>query len=216
MREHLIKCFQNEIIEPFPKYKQNISALQSESSIYDGEWVVPRRSARIKSKSNKSNTENLFISRNKFESLSDENINITTSTNDIVDNVLPASVSNNYQTDKLFIIFNISKSKLTSAETKVLEKGLNFCPTTKDLDSKSLMNDLFSFCRKMRMREFFYKDATESLVNHTNILPNEILSDEVSERIDMSQRFKNPYYQPPHDRSKNLNDYLPSIKKLNY
>ena len=31
-------------------------------------------------------------------------------------------------------------------------------PTTNDLNTQSLMVDVFSFCRKIRMKEFFYKD----------------------------------------------------------
>ena len=57
MREHLIDCFEKELIQPFPKYKQHVSASQFKTNKHDGEWILPRRSARIKSKT--SDTKNI-------------------------------------------------------------------------------------------------------------------------------------------------------------
>merc|ERR1719494_133873 len=48
------------------------------------------------------------------------------------------------------IIQNLSNGVLNSAEISVLEKGLNFCLTTKTPKTEQLMDDLYFFCRKLR------------------------------------------------------------------
>ena len=54
------------------------------------------------------------------------------------------------------VIHNLSKVTLTLLEKQVLEKGLNFCPTTKDIDTEKLLDDLYFFCRKLRLKEHFH------------------------------------------------------------
>ena len=58
-------------------------------------------------------------------------------------------------------IINLSKRPLTDDETKVLLKGPKFTPTPKQ-NLYELRKDIYEFCRKLRLSEFFYeKTVTE-------------------------------------------------------
>jgi hypothetical protein len=54
-------------------------------------------------------------------------------------------------------VVNSSTRNLSHAEVKVLSKGLNFCPTTKEIDKHKLAQDFAEFSRKMKCRAYFYR-----------------------------------------------------------
>jgi hypothetical protein len=54
-------------------------------------------------------------------------------------------------------VVNLSTRNLSHAEVKVLSKGLNFCPTAKEIDKHKLAQDLAEFSRKMKCRAYFYR-----------------------------------------------------------
>ena len=54
------------------------------------------------------------------------------------------------------IIYNLSGVPLSNSEISVLSKGLNFCPTTKDPNYEEILDDMFSFCRKQRLKHHFH------------------------------------------------------------
>ena len=216
MRVHLLNCLETELITPFPKYKQNISS-QLPSQNQTGEWKKPRRSARIKNKTAHTAVKTI-TSENRFATLCENALVKTNSKSDTITETSDkhyTSSTPEKKSNTSSIIFNLSTSKLTSTETSVLEKGLNFCPSTKHLDKKALIDDTFSFCRKMRMKEFFHDQNTnnseQSFSQNKNTQEQQKLK-ESSERIDMTSKMKNPYYQPPHCQSKNLELYLSNIK----
>ena len=51
---------------------------------------------------------------------------------------------------------NISSTKLSESEISLLNKGLNFCPSTKQPNKEQLLDDLYFFCRKLKLKEYFY------------------------------------------------------------
>ena len=54
-------------------------------------------------------------------------------------------------------ICNISSTKLSESEISLLNKGLiNFCPTTKEPNKEQFLDDLYFFCRKLKLKEYFY------------------------------------------------------------
>ncbi|PIK37813.1 hypothetical protein BSL78_25346 [Apostichopus japonicus] len=55
-------------------------------------------------------------------------------------------------------VVNLSSSTLTSADLRLLSKGLNFCPTPPSFDQAELSQDLTHFFRRIRLREFFLDD----------------------------------------------------------
>ena len=226
MRAHLISCFESNYLTPFPKYQDNIMPQKTECvnlSKENSDWIIPRKSKRLQKKTL---TNNTFVSYNKFYPLSEENNTPTTKpskTTDESKNVNSdnfnsnenhnsfenSDQSNNFGKTKSklsSIIFNISKTTLSTSEKSVLEKELNFCPSTPSLDKNRLLDDIFEFCRKIRLNEFFQrkkaKDENESTPDTSKIL----------ERTDMSTKLKNPFFNPPYSHSENLNLYLASIK----
>ena len=55
----------------------------------------------------------------------------------------------------LYTVINLSDAPLSDAETKLLSRGLSFCPTPPKLPSTQLLDDLESYHRRLRLREFF-------------------------------------------------------------
>lgn len=52
-------------------------------------------------------------------------------------------------------VLNLSNRTLTSAEYRLLGKGLKFCPKPKHHNEIQLKQDVFEFTRKLRLKEFF-------------------------------------------------------------
>nr|XP_054757432.1 uncharacterized protein LOC129263551 [Lytechinus pictus] len=59
------------------------------------------------------------------------------------------------------LVVNLSSSPLYQAETSLLSKGLKFCPTPPEVEQIALSQDLSTFYRRIRLKEFFL-DATPS------------------------------------------------------
>ena len=53
-------------------------------------------------------------------------------------------------------IINLSSLNLSASETRLLNKGLGYCPTPRSINTLELNQDLESFCRRMRLKEFFF------------------------------------------------------------
>ena len=52
-------------------------------------------------------------------------------------------------------ICNISSTKLSESKISLLNKGLNSCPSTKEPNKEQLLDDLYFFCRKLKLKEHF-------------------------------------------------------------
>ena len=53
-------------------------------------------------------------------------------------------------------ICNISSTKLSESEISLLNKELNLCPTTKRPNKEYVLDDLYFFCQKLKLKEYFY------------------------------------------------------------
>ncbi|XP_041453720.1 uncharacterized protein LOC121406912 [Lytechinus variegatus] len=53
------------------------------------------------------------------------------------------------------LVVNLSSSPLSQAETSLLSKGLKFCPTPPEVEQIALSQDLSTFYRRIRLKEFF-------------------------------------------------------------
>ena len=198
---------------PFPKYQNNIkyhdsTVTEAPTSKNQNTWKIPRRSARIKKQ-----IENTFPieTQNKFTPLATDITSMKLpnkflNENNIHDNPPITKPSRKPTNNDFSIIFNISEKQLTQSEKSVLEKGLNFCPETPGYNKPQLMDDLFWFCRNLRLREFFYEDTRTK--NNSNIADYY----EKQERTDMSKQLKNRSFHPPQDHCDKLNQYISSIK----
>ena len=60
-------------------------------------------------------------------------------------------------------IHNLSRYQLTSSESRLLEKGLNFIPTPYPEHPARLLQDYLLFDRKLRLKYHFHHDSTSSL-----------------------------------------------------
>ena len=194
MRPHLIQCFEEKQLKPFPIYRNDVSSnkvslIENESS---SEWIVPRRSARL---AKIKTTPNLTITPNKFDVLdrgdvetdndmdckssthiSSENISsidhdekgnkgTSISTEDIPmteNDPLPLKIQRSRVSDSSSVIVNLSDVKLTEAEKSVLEKGLNFSTVEKHIDKTTLLDDIYSFARKLKLKAFFDSGKTSN------------------------------------------------------
>ena len=102
---------------------------------------------------------------------------------------------------KSCMIENLSHITISEAEKKVLEKGLNFCPTTTSPDRLKLLDDLYFFCRKLRLKDFFHKSEplSRSLNNdgqQTSDGEEEHPNEDNDERCEMKTKLRNPYFNP--------------------
>ena len=58
-------------------------------------------------------------------------------------------------------VVNLSNHELNPHEYEVLSKNLQFCPTPNKPDPIALSLDVFEFGRRLRLKEYFYKEETE-------------------------------------------------------
>ena len=52
-------------------------------------------------------------------------------------------------------ICNISSTKLIESDISLLNKGLNFAPSTKEPNKEQLLDDLYFFCRNLKLKKSF-------------------------------------------------------------
>ena len=57
--------------------------------------------------------------------------------------------------DGFQIVVNLSKRKLTPAETSLLSKCLSFCPSLRDINIFALRKDISDYVRRLRLKEYF-------------------------------------------------------------
>ena len=224
MRNHLVSCFEAGKISAFPKYGINSPNNRDadESSCNETDWKMPRRSQRIKqinasqiSASQPISLENRYTSMRGSipDKASSTELQAITGTTAIKHDKAKTRGKSN-------VIENLSKVTITSMERQVLEKGLNFCPTTKSPDRLKLLDDLYFFCRKLRLKEFFHNpESVEGSTNNANGQQSPEESPEASEdgdeeeRCEMKSKLGNPYFNPKKDPSHNLTSYLSAVKK---
>ena len=107
-------------------------------------------------------------------------------------------------TCKSDIVYNISGSTLTVAEQNVLEKGCNFCPSVKLPDKTRLLDDLYRFCRKLKLKEHFHNPTRSKSVP---------VDEESDEQCELNAKVSNRFYNPSQDPSKVLATYISAMKK---
>ena len=103
-------------------------------------------------------------------------------------------------------IFNISSTKLSESEISLENKGLNFCSTTKGLNKEQYLNELYFFCRKLKLKEYFHGgDSTTDKIQE-------------EKRCDLNTKLPNRYFNPNHETPLIYKDVYQESKKksLNY
>ena len=201
MRKHLATCFENGKMHPFPKYRVNCNSTKSltRPSKSDSDWKSPRRSQRLKNQQKKSNGDDSIKLYNRFVTPA------ANSQKELPSNSQALSTSTKQLRNKCKsdIIYNISDVNLSLSEQAVLEKGFNFCPTTKAPNKTQVLDDVYAFTRKLRLKEHFHSENKAS----------DIITDEKdSERCEFNMKTRNPYYNPSKYPSSALSSYISAIK----
>ncbi|XP_071124035.1 uncharacterized protein [Mytilus edulis] len=103
-------------------------------------------------------------------------------------------------------VVNLSSVSLSEDETKVLSKGLNFCPTPNSIDNMKLGDDLDNFARTLRIKEYFGNKDKE--------LDNEEDTDtsDSEEEIIIPHFKKKSSWIPKPSKSATLEDVIDKIK----
>ena len=101
-------------------------------------------------------------------------------------------------------ICDISSTKLSESEISRLNKGLNFCPSTKEPNKEQLLDDLYFFCRKLKLKEYCHGgDSTTDKIQQ-------------KERCDLNIKLPNCYFNPNHETPLNLQRYISIVKKRSH
>ena len=58
-------------------------------------------------------------------------------------------------------VVNLSNVTLSEDETRVLSRGISFCPTPSNFDTTAVLDDLESYFRRVRLHEFFLDQPSE-------------------------------------------------------
>ena len=200
MREHLIACFEQRKITTFVVYEKRSTEKVVTYKETSSPWNKPRCSARLKSKTIQNLTNKIKLS-NCFETkgtdLHKKNLNKSIK-------ITSKAVRNKMKTT--YTICNISSTKLSESEISLLNKGLNFCLSTKEPNKEQLLDDLYFFCQKLKLKEYFYGgDTTAYKIRQ-------------EERYDLNTKLPNHYFSPNHETPSNLQRHISIVKKksLNY
>ena len=125
----------NKKITAFPLYEKRNTEKVVTYKEKSSPWNKPRRSARLRSTATQNFTNKIKLS-NRFE----------TKEADLTSKAVRNKMK---RTDT---ICNISSTKLSESEISLLNKGLSFCPSTKELNKEQLLDDLYFFCRKLKLK----------------------------------------------------------------
>lgn len=63
---------------------------------------------------------------------------------------------------KVFSVLNVSSVSLTESETSLLSKGLNFCPSPRDVNERAIREDTRAFFRRLRLKGHFSRKYSSS------------------------------------------------------
>ena len=210
MRSHLVSCLENNVISTFPKYEKTNLPTSYVNKVKT-DWVEPRRSKRIMEKQSKNHTVAVEISNRFTPTPTRATKNNKTEKRTVKDQTTnpktTSSTSKNTSSDS--IVFNISGKKLTNSETSALEKGPNFAPTTKMPNKENVLNDVYAFCRKAKLRDFFHSDEDEEEKPDESKKPS---WEDENERCKLDTKISNKYYHPEKEHPVNLNVYLAAVK----
>ncbi len=109
---------------------------------------------------------------------------------------------------------NLSKENFTEDEKSILEKGLNFSVIERKIDKGSLLDDVYKFTRKLKLRTFFDSKKDQTSKEESD-QPEKAGDDpeDTCERSDMGGKIKNPYWNPSQQPPNSLLLYITAIKE---
>ena len=113
------------------------------------------------------------------------------------------------QNEKHIKIINMSSESLSKSQIRLLCKGLKFTPTPIS-NQPELEKDVDEFCRKLRLKEFFYQEQSEendsrdeSLVrNKSSFHPNRNRDRTLDTCVDSLQKLQNIQWHSVHTQQR--------------
>ena len=167
MREHLISCLESGRFSLFPKYRTEDPITTSRVKIVnkkeqqDTSRATPKR-YNFRSRSKIDATSNEVTSKNRFSPLAmidDDGTekNVPGTGNQKAKKQEKKYIVKPKKHQVTSVIHNLSKVDLTPNEIKLLEKGLNFCPSSKNVNKEELLDDIFAYSRSIRLKHYFHE-----------------------------------------------------------
>ena len=153
-----------------------------------------------------------FIIQNRFTSLA----------SDIPTSQPPSSESSDTSKPKIqapkhlssatkSLISNLSNRSISETEKTVLELGLTFCPSQKNLNKEQLTLDFYHFIRRLKLQEYFHFNPPH---NNQDNPENHVTTDD--ERSNLNSSNKNSDWYPDsvkNDRSEGLLKFINNVAK---
>jgi hypothetical protein len=83
------------------------------------------------------------------------------------------------------VVVNLSSKPLSSAESSLLSKGLNFCPNPPKINVRILDEDLDQFARRLRFKEYFHskKETSEDLSTDESDIKESLIFLDLSRKV---------------------------------
>ena len=169
LRHHLHDCLVSKSLTRFPKKDQlkTKTTFTNITSNYQQHQTWETPSKRVRPLINKSppvfETHNcskalsLGTARNNKQPAGTMFSNTMPTSNKTTRPPAPKTLSNTTES----LIVNLSKRSLTETEKSVLQLGLTFCPSPKNLNKEQLALDLFNFIHRLKLREHFFHNPSQ-------------------------------------------------------
>ena len=187
MRDHLMFCLTNKVIQRFPIHKESCISQPSKEVTHNvpatQKWVTPKRTTRhmLNVKISPVRLTNRFTSLTEDMEDNEGNNNIHTQNSERMDGIPSSPRPHNNSSantplttssaesqpaqsqdfsKKSSVIKNLTHNPyrpLSKDEIAVLELGLSFSPSKRFYNKEKLTEDLYWFIRKLKLKEFFFE-----------------------------------------------------------
>ena len=211
MRQHLHNCLTSKSMSVFPKVRElhTDSVFKDITSDYQiKKWESP--SKPIKYLIKKSPPD--FITQNRFMSLASGIPTSQSPSSEPSDTSKPKiQAPKHLSSATKSLISNLSNRSISETEKTVLELGLTFCPSQKNLNKEQLTLDFYHFIRPLKLKEYFHFNPPH---NNQDNPENHVTTDD--ERSNLNWSNKNSDWYPDsvkHDRSEGLLKFINKVTK---
>jgi hypothetical protein len=158
MRNHLIKCLENDKLTPFPR-KRIAPETNEVFDRFHGDWLSPKSSRKSKGRKE----ERGITTRNFFDALpqpteqGEETEADKKAEKEVITETEEGSeirkCKKKWKAGDL--VLNLSSKELTPSQKEVCCFGIKFCPYPVKINMFNCFKDIAAFCRRMRLKEYF-------------------------------------------------------------